>query len=47
VRLEEMRGQIDRSILVLHGERPAGRTVADSPQDPADVGTTLSEADRT
>jgi DnaK suppressor protein len=45
-RLEEMRGQIDRSILVLQGEHPAGRTEVDSPQDPADVGTTLSEKDR-
>jgi RNA polymerase-binding transcription factor len=46
-RLEEMRGQIDRSILVLQGEHPSGRAVADSPQDPADAGTTLSETDRT
>ena len=45
-RLEEMRGQIDRSILVLKGEHPAGRAEADSPQDPADAGTTLSEKDR-
>jgi len=46
-RLEEMRGQIDRSILVLQGEHPSGRASADSPQDPADAGTTLSETDRT
>jgi RNA polymerase-binding transcription factor len=46
-RLEEMRGQIDRSILVLQGEHPSGRVAADSPQDPADAGTTLSETDRT
>jgi DnaK suppressor protein len=46
-RLEEMRGQIDRSILVLQGEHPKGRSDVDSPQDPADAGTTLSEADRT
>jgi DnaK suppressor protein len=46
-RLEEMRGQIDRSILVLQGEHPSGRAAADSPQDPADAGTTLSETDRT
>jgi RNA polymerase-binding transcription factor len=45
-RLEQMRGQIDRSIMVLQGERPATRVAADSPQDPADAGTTLSEADR-
>lgn len=46
-RLEAMRGQIDRSILVLQGEHPAGRLAVDSPQDPADAGTTLSETDRT
>ena len=46
-RLEEMCGQIDRSILVLQGEHPSGRAIADSPQDPADAGTTLSETDRT
>jgi len=42
-----MRGQIDRSILVLQGEHPSGRATTDSPQDPADAGTTLSETDRT
>ena len=46
-RLEEMRGQIDSSILVLQGEHPAGRAANDSPQDPADAGSTLSETDRT
>jgi DnaK suppressor protein len=46
-RLEQMRGQIDRSILVLRGEHPSGRGDVDSPQDPADAGTTLSETDRT
>jgi len=46
-RLEEMRGQIDKSILVLQGEHPSGRAEVDSPQDPADAGTTLSETDRT
>ena len=46
-RLEEMCGQIDRSILVLQGEHPSGRAIADSPQDPADAGSTLSETDRT
>ena len=46
-RLEEMCSEIDKSILVLRGEQPAGRTGSDSPQDPADAGTTLSEADRT
>ena len=46
-RLEEIRGQIDRSILVLQGEHPSGRAATDSPQDPADAGATLSETDRT
>ena len=46
-RLEEMRGQIDRSIMVLQGEHPVGHAAADSPQDPADAGATLSETDRT
>ena len=46
-RLEEMRGRIDRSILVLQGEHPSGRAAIDSPQDPADAGATLSETDRT
>jgi DnaK suppressor protein len=46
-RLEEMRGQIDRSILVLRGEHPSGRAAIDAPQDPADAGTTLTETDRT
>jgi DnaK suppressor protein len=46
-RLEEMRGEIDKSILVLRGEQPARRGELDSPQDPADAGTSLSEADRT
>jgi DnaK suppressor protein len=45
-RLEEMCGELDRSILVLRGEQP-GHAISDSPQDPADAGTTLSEADRT
>lgn len=44
-RLEAARDDLDRSIAVLSGERPmAGDT--DSPQDEADVGTSLSEADR-
>ena len=46
-RLEEMCGDLDKSILVLRGEQPAGRAGSDSPQDPADAGTTLSETDRT
>lgn len=46
-RLEEMCGELDKSILVLRGEQPSGRAGSDSPQDPADAGTTLSETDRT
>ncbi len=46
-RLEEMCGELDRSILVLKGERPAANGGLDSPADPADAGTTLSETDRT
>jgi DnaK suppressor protein len=46
-RLEEMCGELDKSILVLKGEHPSRQGRADSPQDPADAGTTLSEADRT
>jgi DnaK suppressor protein len=46
-RLEEMRGELDKSILVLQGEQPVERIGSDSPQDPADAGTNLSENDRT
>ena len=46
-RLEEMRGELDKSIMVLQGEQPAERGGSDSPQDPADAGTSLSENDRT
>jgi DnaK suppressor protein len=46
-RLEEMRGELDKSIMVLQEELPAERAGADSPQDPADAGTNLSENDRT
>jgi RNA polymerase-binding transcription factor len=46
-RLEEMRGELDKSIMVLQGEQPAERGGSDSPQDPADAGTNLSENDRT
>jgi RNA polymerase-binding transcription factor len=44
--LEEMRDKLDKSITVLQGEQTAGQSGADSPQDPADVGTNLSESDR-
>ena len=46
-RLEEMRGELDKSITVLQEEQPADRAGSDSPQDPADAGTNLSENDRT
>ncbi|HEV2377378.1 MAG TPA: TraR/DksA C4-type zinc finger protein [Streptosporangiaceae bacterium] len=46
-RLEEIRTELDRSILVLQGERSSGSTGADFPQDPADAGATLSDQDRT
>jgi len=44
-RLEEMRGELDRTIAVLQGDQP-GETRDETPQDPADAGTNLSEADR-
>ena len=44
-RLESARDDLDRSIAVLSGERPVPSS-ADFPQDEADVGTSLSEADR-
>jgi DnaK suppressor protein len=46
-RLEEMRDDLDRTISVLQGERPAPLDGAGYPQDSADAGSTLSEADRT
>ena len=46
-RLEEMRDELDRSIAVLQGERPAPLAGAGYPQDSADAGSTLSETDRT
>ena len=45
-RLEEMRGELDRTIAVLEGDRPAEMGLPDAPQDQADAGTNLSEADR-
>lgn len=45
-RLEEMCGELDKSILVLQEEHPVARGRSDSPQDPADAGTTLSDTDR-
>jgi DnaK suppressor protein len=46
-RLEEMRDDLDRSISILQGERAAPLAGSGYPQDPADAGSTLSEADRT
>jgi DnaK suppressor protein len=46
-RLEEMRDDLDRSISILQGERPAPLAGSGYPQDSADAGSTLSEADRT
>ena len=46
-RLEEMRDGLDRSISILQGERPAPMSGERYPQDSADAGSSLSEADRT
>ena len=46
-RLEEMRDDLDRTIAVLQGERPGPAAGLGYPQDPADAGSFLSEADRT
>jgi len=46
-RLEEMRDDLDRSISILQGERPGPVAGEGYPQDSADAGSTLSEADRT
>ena len=46
-RLEEMRDDLDRSISILQGERPAPLAGDGYPQDSADAGSTLSETDRT
>jgi DnaK suppressor protein len=45
-RLEEMRDDLDRSISILQGEHPAPVAGAGYPQDAADAGSILSEADR-
>ena len=46
-RLEEMRDDLDRTIAVLQGERPGPVAGPGYPQDSADAGSSLSEADRT
>ncbi len=45
-RLEEMRDDLDRSVAILHGEHPGPQAGAGYPQDAADAGSSLSEADR-
>jgi DnaK suppressor protein len=46
-RLEEMRDDLDRTISILQGERPGPLAGSGYPQDSADAGSSLSEADRT
>jgi phage/conjugal plasmid C-4 type zinc finger TraR family protein len=46
-RLEQMRDELDRSISILQGEAPGTLAGAGYPQDAADAGAFLSEADRT
>ena len=46
-RLEEMRDDLDRSIAILQGEGPGPVAGTGYPQDSADAGSILSEADRT
>jgi DnaK suppressor protein len=43
-RLEEICGELDRSITVLNG--PDEQDPGDYPQDPADAGANLSESER-
>jgi DnaK suppressor protein len=45
-RLEEMRADLDRSISILQGEHSAPVVGEGYPQDSADAGSSLSEADR-
>jgi DnaK suppressor protein len=45
-RLEQTRDELDRSILVLQGDRPLGERSAEYPADPADAGTNQSETER-
>jgi DnaK suppressor protein len=46
-RLEEMCADLDRSIANLQGEHPGTVASPGYPQDSADAGSSLSEADRT
>jgi len=45
-RLEEIRGELERSITVLNGSGEQQAWSGDYPQDPADAGANLSESDR-
>lgn len=45
-RLEEIRDDLDKSIAVLQGDQGPGAATSGYPQDPADAGANLSEADR-
>jgi len=45
-RLEETRVELDRSIMVLQGERPLDDRSAEFAPDPADAGSNLSETER-
>jgi DnaK suppressor protein len=45
-RLEEIRHDLDRSITVLQGENHRDDAPEGYPQDPADAGANLTEADR-
>ena len=47
MRLEEMRDDLDRTIAVLKGGGPGPVAGPGYPQDSADAGSMLSEADRT
>jgi DnaK suppressor protein len=45
-RLEEICGELDRSITVLNGAGEQQQWSGDYPQDPADAGANLSESER-
>lgn len=45
-RLEEIRGELDKSITVLDGNAGQNMLRGDYPRDPADAGANLTESDR-
>jgi DnaK suppressor protein len=45
-RLEEIRTELDRSIMVLNASGDQQQWSGDYPQDPADAGANLSESER-